>query len=284
MGWIIIIFIGIVVLLFILNASSSRRGKKHASPRAMAVMPPIRSSKEIEIRRSLDLAYTTKQRLTMKYETGNPPPGDPPIKIRDIDIYGLGDEYFEAYCHYRHEVRIFRISRILWARLSSERYEIPHAYAPSSWVTEGWGEIEDGKLESIEETPSERTNLPMSKDDQNKYEPHKRQQVSREAIPYGHSGESTRTYARYDWQKHFEESIRTPFPDEWSPALPYLYEANRLEREGANQQKVQEVLKQARKADSNATNFYITRWSIIKKMQNRNHELRCRDKGSSSNL
>lgn len=81
--------------------------------------------------------------------------------------------------------------------------------------------------------PSERTNLPMSKDDQKKYEPHKWQQVSREAVPYGHSGESTRTYARYDCQKHFEESIRAPFPDEWSPALPYLYEANRLEREGA---------------------------------------------------
>ena len=273
MGWAVIVFICIAVFLFfILNTSSRRHSEKNTSRRTTVVVPSKRSRKEVEIRRLLNLAYTTNQRLTMKYETGNPPPGDPPTKIRDIDIYGLGDEYFEAYCHYRHEVRIFRLSRVLWARLSSERYEIPHAYAPSSWVTEGWGEIEDSKLEPIEETLSERTDLPISKDDQNKHEPHKRQQVSREAIPYGYGREGTRTYTRYDWQKHFEKSIRTPFPDEWSPALPYLYKANRLEREGANQQEIREVLEQARKADSNATNFYITRWSIIKKMQNQSHE------------
>jgi len=271
-GWIIIIFIGIVVLLFILNASSSRRGKKHASPRAMAVMPPMRSSKEIEIRRSLDLAYTTKQRLTMKYETGHPPPGDPAIKTRDIDIYGIGDEYLEAYCHYRHEVRIFRISRVLWARLSGEAYGVPRAYTPSTWVTEGWGDLGDTRLESIEVVTTEEPRSYISEDTEDKDERTKRERVSGEAISYGGGREGTRTYARYDWQKRFEESIKTPFPDEWSPALPYLYEANRLEREGANQQKIQEVLEQARKADSNATSFYIARWSIIKKMQHQNHE------------
>jgi len=71
-------------------------------------------------------------------------------QIRDIGIYGLGDEYFEAYCHYRAEVRIFKISRVLWARLSSETYEIPRAYTPSTWVTEGWGDVDDTGLESIE--------------------------------------------------------------------------------------------------------------------------------------
>ena len=40
---------------------------------------------------------------------------------------------------------------------------------------------------------------------------------------------SDRTYARYDWQRHFKKSIMTPFPEEWSPALPYLYDAHRLE-------------------------------------------------------
>jgi hypothetical protein len=99
----------------------------------------------------------------------------------------------------------------------------------------------------------------------------KRERVSRKAASYGR-GKVTRTYVRYDWQKRYEESIRTLFPDEWSPALPYLYEANRLEREGANQEKIQEVLDQARKADSNATSFYVARWSIIKKTQDQKRE------------
>ena len=149
MGWIIIIFIGIVVLLFILNASSSRRGKKHASPRAMAVMPPMRSSKEIEIRQSLDLAYTTKQRLTMKYETGNPLPGDPSIKIRDIDIYGdalnlpfksncfdtiLSTQVLEHVVEPKQMLReAYRVLRaggyiILTAPMVGELHEVPNDY------------------------------------------------------------------------------------------------------------------------------------------------------------
>jgi hypothetical protein len=274
MGWVVIVFICIAVFLFfIINRSSSRRREKTTLHRTTAVMPPMRLSKEEEIRRLLNLAYTTNQRLTMKYETSNPLPGDPPVKIRDIDIYGLGDEYLEAYCHYRREIRIFRISRVLWARLSSERYEIPRAYTPSTWVTEGQGEIEDGSLEPIDETSSERTNLPMSKDTQNKYEGDERQRISKEAIPYGQGREGTRTYVRYDWQRHFEESILTPFPEEWSPALPYLHEAYRLE-EGADQEKIQEVLEKARQADKDATTFYLGRLSIIKKVQSDKHQNR----------
>ncbi len=273
MGWVVIAFICIAVFLFlILNTSSSRHSRKTTSRRTTAVVPPKRSSKEIEIRRLLDLAYTMNQRLTMKYETSNPPPGDPPIKIRDIDIYGLGNEYFEAYCHYRCEVRIFKISRVLWARLSIERYEIPRGYTPSTWVTEGWGDLDETKLESIEVAPREESRSYIPEDTEDKDERTKQKRVSRGAVSYGGSREGTKTYARYDWQKRFEESIRTPFPDEWSPALPYLYEANMLEREGADQQKIPQVLEQARRADSNATNFYLARWSIIKRMQNQSHE------------
>lgn len=123
-------------------------------------------------------------------------------------------------------------------------------------------EIEDSKAEVIEEVSSERT-----KDVRSKHKQERRQRTSKEATIYGRSDEVARTYARHDWQKLFEESIKTPFPDEWSPALPYLYEANKLEKEGADQQRVQEMLEKARQADSNTTSFYIGRWSIIKKTQ-----------------
>ena len=54
--------------------------------------------------------------------------------------------------------------------------------------------------------------------------------------------------------------------------LPYLHEAHKLETEGADQQKVQEMLDKAREADSNATSFYTGRRSIMRKMQNREIE------------
>jgi len=127
-------------------------------------------------------------------------------------------------------------------------------------------EIEDSKV-AIEEASSERTNLSALEDSRDKHKQEGRQRASKEATTYGRSDEVTRTYVRHDRQKLFEESIKTPFPDEWSPALPYLYEANKLEREGADQQRVQEMLEKARQADSNATSFYIGRWSIIKKTQ-----------------
>jgi len=213
-------------------------------------------------------------RLTIKYETRNPLPGEPAIKVRDIDIYGLGGEYFDAYCHYRGAQRTFKISRVLWTRLADETYQIPPDYVPSGWVTEGWGELKDARLEeSAEVPPPDGPTSLTPKDIELDHKQGQRKLAPREPTTYGRSSEVTRTYARYDWQKLFEQSIKTPFPDEWSPALPYLYEAYKLEKEGADQQKVQEVLEKARQADSNATSFYMGRRSIMEKMQQHDHEL-----------
>lgn len=92
----------------------------------------------------------------------------------------------------------------------------------------------------------------------------KGRQPSREASKYRQGSEVARSYVRYDWERIFGDSIRTLFPDELSPALPYLYEAYRLEKEGADQQKVQELLEKAREVDSKATSFYLVRRSIMR--------------------
>jgi hypothetical protein len=137
-------------------------------------------------------------------------------------------------------------------------------------VTEGWGELADGTLEeSVELAPSDVPTSVLPKDTKVGYK-QERRHITRETTTYGRRGEGPRTYVRHDWQKQFEESIRTPFPDEWSPALPYLYEAYKLETEGADQQKVQEMLEKAREADSNTTSLYIRRRSIMRKMRYQN--------------
>lgn len=128
-------------------------------------------------------------------------------------------------------------------------------------------ETEDSRVEPIEETFPEKPKLPILKDTDDRHEQDEQQRISKEATPYGQGAESTRTHVRYDWQKRFEESILTPFPEEWSPALHYLYEAHKLEEEGADQEKVQKVLEKAHEADKDATAFYLGRMSIIKKVQ-----------------
>lgn len=271
MGWLVIVLICAVILFIVLSAYSSRSSKRRLHQRSIERIPSQRQNEERAIRRVLDIAYIKKQRLEMKYETTNPLPGEPAIKIRDIDIYGLGDEYIEAYCHYRSEVRIFKISRILWAVLLSEIYQIPETYTPSTWVTEGWGEIEDSALESPAEAGRERPHLSTLEDTRDTYDQDERQLTSREKPQYGRIDDSTRTYTRHDWQKRFEESILTPFPEEWSPALAYLHEAYKLEQEGADQGKIQEVLEKARETDKHATAFYLGRMSIIRKIRSERH-------------
>ncbi len=75
--------------------------------------------------------------------------------------------------------------------------------------------------------------------------------------------ESSRSH--YDYRKIFERSILSPFPEEWTPALPYLRKAHRLEMEGADQHQVDEMIEKARQEDSIATSYYLGRWAIIKK-------------------
>lgn len=274
MGWFAIALICIVILFIILSAYSRRGSKKRLPQRSSESVPPQRQNRETAIRRLLDLAYMRTQRLKMKYETGNPLPEEPAIKIRDIDIYGLGDEYIEAYCHYRSEVRTFKISRILWANLLSEIYQIPQTYTPNTWVTEGWGEIEDGTLVAPVEAGQDRSHLSTLEDTRDTYDQDEQRQTSREKLQYGRIDDSTRSYTRHDWQKRFDESILTPFPEEWSPALPYLHEAHKLEEAGADQAKIQKVLEKAHGTDKDATAFYLGRMSIIRKVRSKKRQNR----------
>ncbi len=256
MGWIVILLVALVTLVIWLSQRRrpSQNASRHLTTAEFSGKAQVTKSKTIEL---LRLGYTRKLRVTMEYETGNPMPGEPAIKVRDINIYGLGSEYFDAYCHYRSAQRTFKISRVLWVRISDEAYQIPPDYVPSGWVIEGKGELENTTLEQSVEVPSDRPSSPAGR----------RLQSSRDVVNYRQGGEVTRSYARHDWQRVFEDSIKTPFPDELSPALPYLHEAYRLEKEGADQQKIQEVLEKARNADSSATNFYLGRRSIMKKIR-----------------
>jgi len=84
-------------------------------------------------------------------------------------------------------------------------------------------------------------------------------------IPAKDTGQDRSSRSHHDYQKAFEKSILSPFPEELSPALPYLREAHKLEMEGADQYRVDEMIEKARQEDSIATSYYLGRWEIIKK-------------------
>ncbi|MFC1901995.1 hypothetical protein ACFLX3_03615 [Chloroflexota bacterium] len=80
--------------------------------------------------------------------------------------------------------------------------------------------------------------------------------------------ERHKSSVRYDWQKIYEDSIVSLFPEDFlSPASSYLQEANRLERAGAASILVEQALTKAHELDAKATELYLARWSIIKKRQ-----------------
>ena len=273
MGWIVVLII-VIIIFWIWLSQKKQPVRTVSTPSTMTKVSHRAKGRENEIVKSLRFGYARKLRVKMKYETGNPLPGEPAIRVRDIDIYGLGDEYFDAYCHYRSEQRTFKISRVISAQLSDITYQIPSDYTASGWVTEGWGEIEDATLEeSAQLIPPNVPYSPKSQDTESGYKQKKRQQASREADTSGYSSDVTRIYATHDWQKLFEKSIKTPFPDEWSPALPYLHKAYNLEKEGADQIKIREMIDKAYELDRNATTFYVGRLAIMKKTQNHNREL-----------
>lgn len=142
MLWIVILIIAVIILFIWLGRRKepTRKSPSQSITTEVRGRAAPRYGKTHEL---LQIGYTKNVRLTIKYETGNPLPGELAIKVRDIDIYSLGNGYFDAYCHYRNAQRTFKVSRVIWVRLSDEMYQIPPNYVPSDWVTKGWGELRD---------------------------------------------------------------------------------------------------------------------------------------------
>ena len=86
---------------------------------------------------------------------------------------------------------------------------------------------------------------------------------------YYYAEERTKLPVKHDYMKLLEDSIVTPFPEESSPAIDYLREAYRLEKEGADQREIDQLLNKAKKADPQATNMYLIRLSFIKQRESR---------------
>ncbi|MEW6771419.1 MAG: WYL domain-containing protein [Bacillota bacterium] len=88
-----------------------------------------------EVRRLLAQCFSARRAVIIDYETGSPPqPFEPGRKIRAVEIYALGPNYFEAYCYYRRTTRTFRLDRVRGAMPTDRSYFIPASFVPGEWV------------------------------------------------------------------------------------------------------------------------------------------------------
>lgn len=87
-----------------------------------------------EVKTLLAESFSARRAVIIDYETGSPQPFEAARKIRAVEIYALGPNYFEAYCYYRGTVRTFRLDRVRGAMPTERSYSIPASFAPGEWV------------------------------------------------------------------------------------------------------------------------------------------------------
>lgn len=87
-----------------------------------------------EVKTLLAQCFSARRAVIIDYETGSPQPFEPGRKIRAVEIYALGPNYFEAYCYYRETIRTFRLDRVRGAMPTERSYSIPASFVPGEWV------------------------------------------------------------------------------------------------------------------------------------------------------
>ena len=99
----------------------------------------------------INKAIMDKRQITMTYYTIT----RNKQTIRTVDPFHLmfkgGFWYLIAFCHWRDEIKIFRIDRIKDIKLSNETFNIPSAFSLSSYLGKSWQIVRgDGETYKIE--------------------------------------------------------------------------------------------------------------------------------------
>ena len=101
----------------------------------IAVFWPERKRELGAIAKMLSEAYGKRLQVEIEYLSQGGAGGEPVRRARRVDVYHVREPYFEGYCHFRKDVRQFRIDRIIDIKPTWERYTIPADFVPTA-VTE----------------------------------------------------------------------------------------------------------------------------------------------------
>ena len=98
----------------------------------IAVFWPERKRELGAITKMLAEASEKRLQVEIEYLSQSARGGEPARRTRRVDVYHLREPYFEGYCHFRNDVRQFRIDRIIDIKPTWQRYTIPADFVPTS--------------------------------------------------------------------------------------------------------------------------------------------------------
>ncbi len=77
-------------------------------------------------------AYEKRLQVEIEYLSMSVQTGESPQRVRRVDVYHIREPYFEGYCHFRKDLRQFRIDRLLDIKPTWQRYTIPADFVPTA--------------------------------------------------------------------------------------------------------------------------------------------------------
>ena len=84
------------------------------------------------IAKTLNEALEKRLQVEIEYLSQRASAEEPPQRVRRVDVYYIRDPYFEGYCHFRKEIRQFRIDRVLDIKPTWQRYTVPSDFVPTA--------------------------------------------------------------------------------------------------------------------------------------------------------
>jgi len=98
----------------------------------VAVFWPERKRELGAIAKILTEAFDKRLQIEIEYLSQSVATGGSPQRVRRVDVYAIREPYFEGFCHFRQDVRQFRIDRILDIKPTWQRYTIPPDFVPTA--------------------------------------------------------------------------------------------------------------------------------------------------------
>ena len=98
----------------------------------IAVFWPERKRESGTITKMLLEAFEKRLQVEIEYLSQSVASGESPQRVRRVDVYHVREPYFEGYCHFRKDVRQFRLDRIVDIKPTWQRYTIPPDFVPTA--------------------------------------------------------------------------------------------------------------------------------------------------------
>ena len=111
-----------------LFASSRYGGEKLEIP----VFWPERKRDVGAVSKLLQEAFDKRLQIEIEYLSQSVLTGASPQRTRRVDVYHIREPFFEGFCHFRNDVRQFRIDRIIDIKPTWSRYTVPADFVPTA--------------------------------------------------------------------------------------------------------------------------------------------------------